>query len=524
MSRSRLSAPREDRAILAVPDFSAWQPGTIANRSESYPGATICGVQLDEVRSQARADVLVIASDYMKGLGEAVPADVNPASPLIVTGHQPELFHAGVWVKSFAANRLAERVGGWSLQFLADADTVKQTAIRVPSGGMERPILANAPFDRWTTEVPHEEREVADEGVFADFGDRVAEDMKDLSFRPIVRDYWSRVMAGRDRTRNLGERLAIGRRSFEAELGYRNFEAPLSRLCGSRAFWLLAADIVLRATSFRANYNAVLADYRRLHGVRSRNHPASDLAADGNWVEAPFWVWSGADTRRRPLWVETGSDRLLLRAGDTRIGSLSHDAASAIDDLRQAVGEWKLRPRALTTTLFVRLLLADWFVHGIGGGKYDEVTDELMRRCFGVAPPAYGVMTATVLLPGADPDRGGGKLRALRRERRDTYWNPDRHLDDSLREREPLAGWIERKFELQRASPANRLDRRQRFEDLRLVNDRLRPYVSARIQTSDAELAAQSDQDRARGAYASREFAFCLHPRSTIDWLAHCLD
>ena len=34
----------------------------------------------------------------------------------------------------------------------------------------------------------------------------------------------------------------------------------------------------------------------------------------------------------------------------------------------------KLRSRALTTTMFVRLFLADAFLHGIGGAKYDEVT------------------------------------------------------------------------------------------------------------------------------------------------------
>ena len=48
-----------------------------------------------------------------------------------------------------------------------------------------------------------------------------------------------------------------------------------------------------------------------------------------------------------------------------------------------------LRPRALTLTLFARLCLGDFFIHGIGGGKYDEVTDAIIRDYFGVEPPAY---------------------------------------------------------------------------------------------------------------------------------------
>ena len=61
----------------------------------------------------------------------------------------------------------------------------------------------------------------------------------------------------------------------------------------------------------------------------------------------------------------------------------------------------RLSPRALTLTLFVRLLLADQFVHGIGGGRYDQVTDDIIRRHFKFDPPTFSVTTATLLYPGA---------------------------------------------------------------------------------------------------------------------------
>ena len=32
----------------------------------------------------------------------------------------------------------------------------------------------------------------------------------------------------------------------------------------------------------------------------------------------------------------------------------------------------RLAPRALTLTMYFRVLLADQFVHGIGGGRYDH--------------------------------------------------------------------------------------------------------------------------------------------------------
>jgi hypothetical protein len=51
--------------------------------------------------------------------------------------------------------------------------------------------------------------------------------------------------------------------------------------------------------------------------------------------------------------------------------------------------------------MFIRLLLADQFVHGIGGARYDQVTDKLIARHFGLAPPRFAVTTATMYFPEA---------------------------------------------------------------------------------------------------------------------------
>ena len=55
----------------------------------------------------------------------------------------------------------------------------------------------------------------------------------------------------------------------------------------------------------------------------------------------------------------------------------------------------------MITTLFARLFLGDLFMHGIGGAKYDQVTDSLVERFFGVKPPGFMTLTATLRLPVA---------------------------------------------------------------------------------------------------------------------------
>jgi hypothetical protein len=61
----------------------------------------------------------------------------------------------------------------------------------------------------------------------------------------------------------------------------------------------------------------------------------------------------------------------------------------------------RLSPRALTLTMLLRLFVADQFVHGIGGARYDQVTDALVARHFKLDPPRFAVTTATLYFPGA---------------------------------------------------------------------------------------------------------------------------
>ena len=70
--------------------------------------------------------------------------------------------------------------------------------------------------------------------------------------------------------------------------------------------------------------------------------------------------------------------------------------------------------RGPMTTMYLRFYLSDLFIHGIGGAKYDELTDEIIRRFFGIEPPRYLTATATIRLPIDRPKRHGGG-RAERR-------------------------------------------------------------------------------------------------------------
>src|SRR5207253_1004951 len=97
-------------------------------------------------------------------------------------------------------------------------------------------------------------------------------------------------------------------------------------------------------------------------------------------LEAPFWIWSTDDPRRHRLFVRQRGDELVLstHAGIEATLSITpeSDAQTAVAQLLALEERGiRIRTRALITTLAARLLLGDLFLHGIGGAKYDQVTD-----------------------------------------------------------------------------------------------------------------------------------------------------
>jgi hypothetical protein len=313
----------------------------------------------------------------------------------------------------------------------------------------------------------------------------------------------------------LGERFAAARRALERRWGCHNLEVPVSRLCGTEAFAWFAAHLLCELPRFHALYNGSVHDYRRRYEIRSRNHPVPDLGAEGDWLEAPFWAWRAGQGRRGRLLARTAGGRVELRVGGEAWPALPRDEPA--EAWRELEGRgYKVRPRALTNTLFARLLLTDLFVHGIGGGKYDELTDNLMRRFYGLEPPGYLVLSGTLLLPVRRYPVTADDCRALARRLRDLEYNPQRHLEDGARAEPAVRELVEQKRAWVARRPEARPGRRERFRRLRALNDLLRPWVADRADRLAAELARCDRQLRANAVLGRRDYAFCLYPEAAL--------
>jgi hypothetical protein len=529
----RLRAPQANGAVLAEPPLEAAGHWIAVNRENlEQASLDILGRTWSELRQEARGAALDCARSYLQAAGEPLPEFRSHS--ILMAGHQPELFHPGVWVKNFALNGLSLRYGTTPINLVVDNDTAKSTVLRLPDLSTklagELPHIASIPFDRWAGEIPYEERTVHDEPLFESLPERTAEFYQNWGFEPFLTRFWEETRRQASRTSLLGERLAASRRTFERLWHCRNLELPVSHVCRTEPFAWFACHLLAELPRFHAVYNACVHAFRRRHGIRSRNHPVPNLGAEQDWLEVPFWAWKSGPVRRGRLMARRAGSQIEMLVkqplGNEGWPAIPLQPASAMIRawMQLERSGFKIRSRALTNTLFARLFIADLFIHGIGGGKYDELTDDIIRQFYGLQPPAFLLLSATLLLPLPTHDVDRERCRRLGRELRDLYYNPQRHLDgqplspgarELVKQKE---SWIARQ-------PASSEAKRERFLSLRHLTARLRSWLPGEDDSRDKQLAECERELQANAILQRRDYPFCLYPEPQLrDFCTHFLD
>lgn len=336
--------------------------------------------------------------------------------PIIATGHQTELYHPGVWVKNTVIDAAARRISAEAIHFAVDTDAPKHLLYHWPGGGepiSDDPHVATA---RWCGLVSapspdHVQR------VRAAANDAAAS----WGYTPAWDVFFDKLAELSTHNIDLSSALVNAHHVCDRELGLRHQLLLSSSLWKIPPYLLFVHDICARCEKYVQTYNAALAEFRGAYGIVSPGRPMPDLALDEHWCEIPFWLDDLASGQRQRAEVIREQDRWILSAkGD----AFAFDPAPRSGwAAAEALGRWlvghrlRLAPRALTLTSFLRLLVVDQFVHGIGGGLYDQVTDRILATWHDIAPPAFSVATATLYFPLADK-RERTCLECLHRQRR----------------------------------------------------------------------------------------------------------
>ena len=512
MDARMITVPREHQEVVCLPgpgELARLVADNVALLARCDPA--LPGTSFEDARCDARRAVTALASKHsaVYGAGGAPAA----GRPIVMTGHQTEFFHPGVWIKNFLAGRLARHIGATPLNLLLDSDAATQTGFRVPVDVDCRARCETFAFADPDGARPYE-RVSLDTRRAGRTLEAITDAVAPTPMAEPARDFVAAAKKALSRSKSFAQFASDARRRLECAWDLNNLEFPMSQACTTRAFAQFLLWIASSCDRFREIHNDHVDSYRRAHRIRTSAHPMPDLDRAGSACELPFWVIR--DSRRRRLWTQKTGASQRLTDGQETLAVLGRDAA---DDLADAMaGGLEVRPRAIANTMFFRLFVADVFIHGIGGARYDTITDCIIRDFAGCDPPAFAVVSATAFPPLEPRAVTSGEILETRRAIRDTYWNAQRYLDNGARGRGDVRNLLLEKRALLDAMPgATRAQRRSSYQRIQAVTARLGRQSAPARRLLEKQLEHLEQLERDNAILLDRTYPFALYPRDVLE-------
>lgn len=417
-----IRAPRSDNQELCVPEHHRLVAQVQANHRQASSIQNPSWIL--QLRSRTRTEVAAVASLYLRTYlanhpkGQSTDSKIEDPIHWIVGGHQPEPFHPGVWYKNFLIDATAKELQSQGsqaigLHVIIDHDLPKSLSIKIPHrpapdsqhlvfSPCELPLQKSG--SKTSAPKPWHQHRIALDRIET-FVRQIEHAAESLGLpTPLARRYFE-IVKSLDESCDAAIALSQARHRIEAQNGLENIDIPMSQICQTEAWFDFVEHCLTHADALNKTYNDALDDYRTREQITNPGQPVAALGRFGDWIELPFWLYQSSDAGRNRMWVRSHSTEWELASGarpgefawTIRIASLPGALKSIIEQTAPEV--ICLRPRALMTTLFLRCFLADGFVHGIGGGIYDRLTDQIIRDFLRIEPPAYAIATATLHLP-----------------------------------------------------------------------------------------------------------------------------
>src|SRR5271155_3503114 len=125
----KIVVPRKHGQILIEPPLAQLQQSLRL----SIPSTAVAfGQSLEKLRANARKHFLEQTIHWAVETDAPPPSATALDKPWIITGHQVEFYHAGVWAKVLAADELANRSDAIAFDLLVDHDVVDHLGFDIP--------------------------------------------------------------------------------------------------------------------------------------------------------------------------------------------------------------------------------------------------------------------------------------------------------------------------------------------------------------------------------------------------------
>lgn len=567
MKNITYKVPKNDREVFVDPAMDRIPDLVHENRKKIHNYKfEMNGIPFQVLRDKTREDLLSMAANYTEGIQSLFQrnqhsqclymredAQKNTSShrtqgklyrkgmnldyetikgiSIIQTGHEPVLYYPGVWIKNHLTQFLARKMGGIGVNMIVDNDACNM-------GFMYVPMLSEKPATIQKVALIKDKSNVAyEEIIFGDLGTilRFKEEVLNLFKKNVLDEKVKTTVVSMQSTFEafincIVERyhqgctdmvglLTAARRALEEDFCIDNLEVPVSWMCNTDGFYHFFLHIVYEADRFAKIYNEKLAEYRIIHKIRSRANPLPDIKIAGNLVELPFWIWKAGGQRDKCYMTREGQSLKVTNGVDVIVTlGKSEETENNISRLRALrESQIKIRPRAITTTMFSRLFFSDVFIHGIGGAKYDTITDEIIKEFFGVDPPAFITISTTLFLPFDAYDLDIKTLQVLQHELMDMSYNPERYASNETQDdREFVNRVSEKKRMLEMMASCSKDEKRRYFHKIKELNKLNLAKIDAELRRKRKEITTINEIIAYNEVVKFREYPLCIYPMKVL--------
>ena len=537
MERRFFKAPQKNKQIILSP--SGDKIGSLLEENKkifSQYSFKIFSQPFKGVRENSRKGVVKEALKFSKKFDPDIEEKINSTYQYIIqSGHQPVFFHPGIWIKNIFLNELLKSPlldKCLGLNIILDNDICKDLNLSLPvlsSNGNLKLEKVNFLSSALTPNLPFEEYPCPSLELITKFNRDIIHRLKLLesenkdslnNFKNFAQclENSSRFCSRNYKKANLGEFLSLARRFYEKEIEPTYLEISFSQICDSDEFLSFFLEITKNIETFSKIYNNKLDEYRKLFKIRNRAHPSPNLIIKENLIEAPFWIWRDRDQRRKIFILREEEKNYLYNDSYGKIFLIEKDDVKSLFSLKTLLKErgLKIRPKALLLTLYNRLFISDLFIHGLGGAKYDLVTDEIIREFFKVEPPHFLVASCT-LYPDfkSSPATSDFKISALKKKIRDLEFNPERYINElplTKKEKNQIGELAEKKIELIKKikGVSSPIEKREISEEIKGINNLVREKTKPLKCELSKKLAEEGKKMKQSKVYTFREFPYCF--------------
>lgn len=421
-----------------MPPLEEWEQYILENKSllkTVFATHSTYLVARQELREQALIYDRYLA-DRAGDLKIPYPKFAGKGETIVASGHQPVTVHAGLFEKYRLLENYSEANGATGINFVLDTDAGGVDLVFSAAGSDVTSLRrVSLPLTRSHGWYGGQRLQIDDE-----FHDQWKSAVSELKETGQTAAATALAAAGSVYSRLDGWTLAdastLVRRVFQGLLqgGTLHYlDVPLSKAMELDAAVHFAADFILNADKVFTMYNRVLQEFRKRKRIKNAANPFPDLTRRSEEIELPFWIYEKETGTRMHLFVELEGERIKLKGSDANSSSvlILTSRSELFEELLRQRSSVLIIPRAAFLSLMFRLLFSDLFIHGRGGAKYDECTNDMISAWYGIDPPAFAAVSADRFL-FQNEKTNLHEMSELKTSLRDIIFHPEQYQESGF--------------------------------------------------------------------------------------------